>query len=290
MEIEVKAYGKINLGLDVLNRRSDGYHEVKMLMQSIELHDVVYIRTTENRAIELSCDSQWVPSGRGNIAYKAAELMLERYNIKNGVKIIIKKNIPVAAGLAGGSSNAAAVIKGFNKIFELKLSSKEMMELGREIGADVPFCIMGGTMLAEGIGELLTVLKPLKDVNLLLVKPRIGVSTAWVFNSLKLEGIIEHPEIDALVKATEQGSIDYLAKNMINVLETVTISKHPVIGKIKNELLRNGALGSMMSGSGPTVFGIYIDRQTAVKAFHQIKRNNWECILTHTICGESDFL
>jgi 4-diphosphocytidyl-2-C-methyl-D-erythritol kinase len=286
--IEVKAYAKINLALDVLNKRSDGYHEVRMLMQSIKLHDIVYIELTETGDIDVSCDSQWVPPGKGNIAYKAAELILERYNLRQGIKITIKKNIPVAAGLAGGSSNAAAIIKGFNEIFELGLSQSDMMALGKQIGADVPFCIKGGTMLAEGIGEKLTSVKPLKETSLLLARPGIGVSTAWVYNNLILENIKERPEIDAMISAVEKNQIDYIARNMKNVLETVTIPRYPVIGRIKSELLKNDALGSMMSGSGPTVFGIFKDKETAQKAFQFIKRNNRECILTETTCGESE--
>ena len=282
--IELKAQAKINLSLDVLRKRPDGYHEVKMIMQTIELHDRVYIDTTDGD-IDVVSDCRWVPSGEENIAFKAARLILDTCCIKKGVRIKIDKHIPVAAGLAGGSSDAAAVLKGINELFQLGLQENELMVLGKQIGADVPFCIRGGTMLSEGIGEILTPLVPLKEVDLVLVKPKIGVPTAWVYKNLEIDKIMERPDTERLIENIGEGRIDMLAKGMKNVLETVTIKKYGVIDEIKAKLLELGALGSMMSGSGPTVFGIFSDRISAQNACDRIKSDKWECFLTKTISG-----
>lgn len=284
-EINLKANGKINLSLDVLRKRDDGYHEVQMIMQSINLHDEVCIEIIDD-GIYVSCNKPWVPSGSDNIAYKAAELLMKRYKIKKGVNIKIIKNIPVSAGLAGGSTDAAAVIKGINKLFSLNLDQKELMELGKTIGADVPFCIKGGTMLSEGIGELLTPVKPFSNVNILLVKPKISVSTAWVYKNLDINNISERPNIQSILDAIDKRDIGYVANSMKNVLETVTIKKYGVIEEIKQELLELGALGSMMSGSGPTVFGIFENKEKAHFAYEKIQNTRRECIMTETLCEE----
>lgn len=287
--ILLKANAKINLSLDVLGKRDDGYHEVKMIMQSINLHDDVYIEITDDYTddgIYISCNKPWIPTGSGNIAYKAAKLIKKKYEIKKGIKIKIIKNIPVSAGLAGGSTDAAAVIKGINKLFSLNLDNKEMMELGKTIGADVPFCITGGTVLSEGIGEVLTPVRSFRNVNIVLVKPKVSVSTAWVYKNLDLNNISERPDIPLILDAIEKEDIGCVAKNMKNVLEAVTAKKHQVIEEIKEKLINFGALGSMMSGSGPTVFGIFENKEKARLAYVKMKNSKCECFMAETLCEE----
>lgn len=277
--LELMAKAKINLALDVLGKRADGYHEVRMVMQTIDLCDKVCIEITD-RDIEIECNCPWVPNNCDNIAFKAAQLLKEKYAISKGVKIRIEKNIPVAAGLAGGSTDAASVLKGMNQLFDLGISTEELMALGKQIGADVPYCIKGGTMLAEGIGEILTELPQLEETPILLVKPKIGVSTAWVYKNLNLEDIKVRPDTALLTEALRTGDNHALCHSMINVLETVTIPRYTVIKRIKDRLTELGASGSMMSGSGPSVFGIFKDGQSAQKAYNEIKKSNWECYLT----------
>lgn len=283
--ISLKAFAKINLSLDVLRKRQDGYHEVRMIMQTIDLYDKVILEV-KDKGIEVSCNKPWVPGGPDNIAYKAANLLMQKYNIDRGISIRIIKNIPVAAGLAGGSADAAAVLRGMNEIFSLGLSQDELMVLGKDIGADVPFCIKGGTMLAEGIGEVLTDIKPFSNVDIVLVKPRISVSTAWVYNNLNLDKISIRPETQLIIKAISDKDKNYVTQNMQNVLESVTLEKYSIIKDIKDELIKFGALGSMMSGSGPSVFGIFENKQKAQYAYENIKVNKWECFLTETLCEE----
>ena len=279
----IKARAKINLSLDVLRKREDGYHDVQMIMQSISLHDKVFLDQIEEKSIQISCDKKWVPSNSDNIAYKAAKLLMDKFDLQKGIAIKIVKNIPVAAGLAGGSADAAAVLKGMNKLFSLNLELEELMQLGKTIGADIPFCVKGGTMLAEGIGEALTDLKPLNDVDIVLVKPKISVSTAWVYKNLNIEKITSRPYTDHLIEMIEKRDLHSLGNKMVNVLEEVTIKKHGIISEIKEKLIKFGALGSMMSGSGPTVFGIFENRLTAQKAYENISRDErWDCILTET--------
>lgn len=280
--IELKAPAKLNLSLDVLGKRPDGYHELRMIMQTIGLCDTVTLEVS-GEGIEVSCNSPFAPSGSGNIAYKAAALLMEACRIDKGIKIRIDKKIPVAAGLGGGSSDAAAVLKGMNALFSLGRNPAELAELGKQIGADVPYFIKGGTVLAEGIGEVLTELDRLADVDIVLVMPRFGVSTAWVYKNLVLEDIHERPDTDLLIRAVRERKLDVLARNMRNVLETVTIKKHGIIAGIKKRLLELGALGSMMSGSGPSVFGIFGDKQSAQRAWEKMRQDNWQCFLTHTV-------
>lgn len=283
----IKARAKINLSLDVLGKREDGYHDVKMIMQSISLHDKVFLNLIDEKCIRISCDKRWVPSNSDNIAYKAAKILMDKYNLQKGINIKIVKNIPVAAGLAGGSADAAAVLRGMNEIFSLNLTQEELMQLGKTIGADIPFCIKGGTMLAEGIGEILTEIKPLKNVDIVLVKPRISVSTAWVYKNLNIDKIVLRPDTDYLISLVEKRDLQNLGKKMVNVLESVTIKNYEIIGEIKEKLVKLGAFGSMMSGSGPTVFGVFENRLTAQRAYEEIKRDNrWDCILTETFCEE----
>ncbi len=279
--ISIKAHAKINLSLDVLNKREDGYHNLQMIMQTIQLYDTITIQKIPS-GIEIKCAAKYVPNNSTNIAYKAAEAMINKYTLDSGVKIEINKKIPVAAGLAGGSTDAAAVIKGINTLFQLNISQNELMQIGKTIGADVPYCIMGGTALAEGIGEKLTPLTPFENIPILLIKPRIGVSTAWVYKSLNLGRIVEKPNTRMLISALDKKDIKFIGCNMRNVLESVTIPKYPVIERIKKTLVEEGAIGSMMSGSGPTVFGIFEDKEKAEVAYNKLKSSVNECILTYT--------
>ena len=270
-QIELKALAKINLGLDVLGRRENGYHDVRMVMQSIYLYDDVKIERKEEPGIEIETNLFFLPTGEGNIAYKAADLLIREFDIKEGVRITLKKHIPVAAGMAGGSSNAAAVLFGMNRLFVLKLSREELMERGVKLGADVPYCIMRGTVLAEGIGEELSVLPAMPKCTVLIAKPPISVSTKVVYEALDSSEIQKHPDIDGLLAGLEKGDLHEIASHMGNVLEDVTIPMHPVIEQIKQEMKDAGALNAMMSGSGPTVFGLFENKMEARKAQERIR-------------------
>ena len=228
-QIELKALAKINLGLDVLGRRENGYHDVRMVMQTIYLYDEVKLTKKKEPGIELTTNLGFLPTGDTNIAYKAAKLLIEEFGISEGVKIVLNKHIPVAAGLAGGSSDAAAVLFGMNRMFGLHLQQKDLMERGVKLGADVPYCIMRGTVLAEGIGEELSVLPAMPKCTVLIAKPPVSVSTKVVYEALDSEEIIEHPDIDALIEGLRQKDLHRISENMGNVLEDVTIPMHPVI-------------------------------------------------------------
>ncbi len=271
-QIKLKALAKINLGLDVLGRRENGYHDVRMIMQSIYIYDDVTIIRKEQAGIQVETNLYFLPVDQNNIAYKAAAMLMEEFGLPGGVKIILNKHIPVAAGMAGGSSNAAAVLFGMNKMFRLGLSREALMERGVKLGADVPYCIMRGTVLAEGIGEELTVLPSIPACTVLVAKPPISVSTKVVYEALDAKEIVEHPDIDALIRGLENGSLREIAEHMGNVLEDVTIPMYPVIEEIKNEMKEAGALNAMMSGSGPTVFGLFESRAAARKAQERIRR------------------
>lgn len=283
----VKAPAKINLALDVLGKRSDGYHNVAMIMQTIDLYDTITIKN-ELEGIKLTSDSTKIPLNESNIAYKAAHYLCTKYNVKRGVHIHIEKRIPVAAGLAGGSTDAAAVLKLLNKAWELKLSKTELMEAGKQLGADVPFCIQGGTCLAEGLGEKLTVIKGIPACHILLAKPSIEVSTKEVYQSLKLNEITERPNIPGMLKAIEEQDILGICSKMGNVLETVTIKLHPIILELKQKLFEYGAIGSLMSGSGSTVFGIFTDMSAAYAAYDNIKTLVNEVYVVKTFDGRTD--
>lgn len=269
--IELKALAKINLGLDVLGKRENGYHDVRMVMQSIYLYDDVRIERTKNPGIEVKTNLYFLPTDENNIAYKAAAMLIEEFQIHEGVVITLDKHIPVAAGMAGGSSNAAAVLFGMNKMFGLGLSKQELMDRGVKLGADVPYCIMRGTVLAEGIGEELTVLPAMPKCTVLVAKPGISVSTKMVYEALDSKEIVKHPDIDALLAGLEKGSLREVAASMGNVLEDVTIPMYPVIEDIKNVMKEEGALNAMMSGSGPTVFGLFENKAQARKAQEKIR-------------------
>lgn len=273
-QIELKALAKINLGLDVLGRRENGYHDVRMVMQSIYLYDEVKIEKTEAPGIALASNLSFLPTGEGNIAYKAAQLLTEEFEIGEGVKITLNKHIPVAAGLAGGSSNAAAVLFGMNRMFRLGLTQDELMARGVRLGADVPYCIMRGTVLAEGIGEELSVLPAMPKCTVLIAKPPVSVSTKVVYEALDAKEIVEHPDIDGIIAGLKKHSLKQVAACMGNVLEDVTIPMHPVIDRIKQEMIDAGALNAMMSGSGPTVFGLFESRGAAREAQRRIREKS----------------
>ncbi|PWE85587.1 4-diphosphocytidyl-2C-methyl-D-erythritol kinase, partial [Eubacterium ramulus] len=264
---------KINLGLDVLGKREDGYHEVRMVMQTIHLYDRVEIKKTRSPHIHVETNLYYLPVNEDNLVYRAAKLMKDEFQIKEGVRIVLQKFIPVAAGLAGGSSDAAAVLVGMNRIFNLGLKQNKLMELGLKIGADVPFCIMRGTALAEGIGEKLTALPPMPKCPVLIAKPAISVSTKAVYEGLKLYDGMEHPDIDGVMEGIQQKDLKGVASHMGNILETVTIPMYPVIEDIKKLMLENGALNAMMSGSGPTVFGLFPNEKEIRRAYEALKQS-----------------
>ncbi len=268
---QLKALAKINLGLDVIGRRDNGYHDVRMVMQTIYLYDDVTIKKTEEPGIVVKTNLSFLPVNEDNIAYKAAKMLIEEFEIENGVEITLDKHIPVAAGLAGGSSNAAAVLVGMNQIFGLRLTQKDLMERGVKLGADVPYCVMRGTVLAEGIGEILSPLPPMPKCYILIAKPGINVSTKVVYEKLDSKPIENHPDIDAIIEGLEQEDIHKVAASLGNVLEAVTIEDYPVIEEIKDAMKKAGALNAMMSGSGPTVFGIFDDKKVAKEAKETIK-------------------
>ena len=269
--LKLKSLAKINLGLDVLGRRENGYHDVRMVMQTIYLYDDVTLNKTEESGIQLKTNLTYLPTDEKNIAYKAAKMLIEEFNIKEGVEIILNKHIPVAAGMAGGSSNAAAVLVGMNRLFGLELSQQELKSRGVKLGADVPYCIMRGTVLAEGIGEVLTPLAPMPKCYVLVAKPGISVSTKTVYEKLDAKEIENHPDIDGVIAGLDEGDLKKIAASMGNVLEHVTITDYPIIEDIKTVMKEEGALNAMMSGSGPTVFGIFDDKQLARKAGQKIK-------------------
>jgi len=263
--------GKINLGLDVLGRRENGYHDVRMVMQTLYLYDQIRMQKTKEPGIRLSTNLYYLPADENNLAYKAADLLMREFEIKEGVDIALEKHIPVAAGMAGGSSNAAAVLFGMNRMFSLGLSQKELMDRGVTLGADVPYCVMRGTVLAEGIGEILTPLPAMPKCHVLIAKPPISVSTKLVYEKLDSHEITEHPDIDGILDGLKSKNLKKIASCIGNVLEKVTIEEYPVIEEIKNVMKENGALNAMMSGSGPTVFGIYEEKERAKRAAQKIK-------------------
>lgn len=269
--MKLRALAKINLGLDVTGKRPDGYHEVRMIMQNIQMFDQLEIERSEQPGIRIETNLSFLPCNENNLVYKAADLLMKEFDIREGLDVKLSKFIPVAAGMAGGSSDAAAVMVGVNRMFQLGLSVRELMERGVKIGADVPYCIMRGTALAEGIGEKLTKLPPMPFCYVLIGKPGINVSTKFVYGNLDLKKIEHHPDIDGIRQAIEQKDLKGIASRMGNVLELVTCPAYPVIDDIKNLMIREGALNAMMSGSGPTVFGLFEDKDTAQKAYETLR-------------------
>ncbi len=278
--IRLKAMAKINLGLDVLRKRPDGYHDVKMIMQSVDLYDDLELEKTEEPGIVLTCNADRIPTDESNLIWKAADLLLKEKNPEGGVRIHLTKRIPMEAGMAGGSTDAAAALKGINELFDLGYTTEELMERAVKIGADVPYCIMGGTALSEGIGEILSPLSPMPDCQILIAKPDFPVSTVFVYRNLKAAELTWHPDIDGMAEALKEQSLQGITERLGNVLETVTVPAHPVIGSIKEKMKQDGALGALMSGSGPTVFGIFDDSERAEAALHSMEESG----LAGTVC------
>ncbi len=269
----LKAYGKINLGLDVLRQREDGYHQVRMIMQTVGIFDRIGLKREEEPGIRVETNLFYLPTNENNLVYRAADMLMKEFHITEGISIHLRKFIPVSAGMAGGSSDAAAVLFGINKMFRLGLSINQLMERGVKIGADVPYCILRGTALSEGIGEILTPLPPVPQCHVLIAKPGISVSTRFVYtnlhaNELKPE---QHPDIDGILDGIRKQDIRQIAGKLGNVLETVTIKEYPIIRTIKEKMMEYGAIGSLMSGSGPTVFGLFPDLKTAEKAYDHFR-------------------
>lgn len=273
-EIKLRARAKINLGLDVVGKREDGYHEVRMIMQTIRLYDQITITKRVQPGIFVKTNLVYLPSNEDNLVYQAAKILADEFGIRKGIFIDLKKIIPVAAGMAGGSADAAAVLVGMNKMFQLGLSRRQLMERAVTLGADVPYCIMRGTALAEGIGEKLTRLPAMPACQIVIAKPGIHVSTKFVYRNLCLHQGIQHPDIDAQIRALKAGDLKGLAENMGNVLEDVTIPVYPVIGRIKEFMMECGAVGAMMSGSGPTVFGLFADKAQAKKTYDKLRKGS----------------
>ena len=271
--IQMKALAKVNLGLDVIRRREDGYHEVKMIMQTVRLYDRIILEKTQ-KGISMETNLSFLPVNEQNIAYRAAKMLMDEFHIQGGLHIKIDKHIPVAAGMAGGSTDGAAVLYGVNKIFELGLTKRQLMERGVKLGADVPYCIMRGTVLSEGIGEILTPVPSLPDCHILIAKPPVSVSTKHVYENLKLDKIEKHPDIDGMVEALRMEELHGVTQRMENVLETVTIPEHPEIQQIKDLMIKDGALNALMSGSGPTVFGIFDDREKGMRARDLLRKSS----------------
>lgn len=286
--IKIKAYAKVNLSLDVIARKENGYHEVEMIMQQVTLYDNVTI-TKKDKGISINCDSMFVPNNHKNIAYKIAEDVLNIYNIESGIHIDIKKKIPVAAGLAGGSANAAAVIKGLNKLFALDMTLEEMKDISLKHGADIPFCIEGGAAVARGIGEELQVIKGLDKVWMVLYKPSIGISTREIYSALDINKIYKHPNTNYLLENLESGNFKEVARNMYNVLEEVTVKKYSLIKEIEGKMKEYGAIGAMMSGSGPTVFGIFKNYRSAECAYKNLLKKNKQVFLVMSYDGGKNY-
>ncbi len=270
-KIELFAHGKVNLALDVLGRRPNGYHDVKMVMQSLQIYDKVKIEKVPKQGIEVRTNLKDLPVDQNNLAYKAADMLVKEFGIKDGILIRLEKHIPVAAGMAGGSTDCAAVLVGMNEIFDLGLDEQGLRDRGVKLGADVPYCIMQGTVLAEGIGEELSRLPAMPKCYVLLAKPPVGVSTKMVYEKLDAYDGYAHPNVDGVIEGLTEQDLKKITDNMGNVLEQVTVDVHPEITRIEELMKEQGALNAMMSGSGPTVFGIFDQKQTAKKAMQVMK-------------------
>ena len=264
--INLRAMAKINLSLDVIGTRPDGYHDLRMVMQSVRLSDQVTVSPTRAPGVRMKTNLRYLPADQTNLAARAAALVMEECGVRDGVFINLEKHIPVAAGLAGGSSDAAAVLVAMNLLFGLRLPQEKLREMGKRLGADIPFCVMRGTALAEGIGEVLTPLPSIPACQILIAKPPIDVSTKFVYTNLKANELESHPDIDGQIAAIRSGDLAGMCRTMGNVLETVTVPAYPVIGEIRDVMLSYGAVNAMMSGSGPTVFGIFEKKEDAEAA------------------------
>lgn len=270
-KLELKAYGKINLGLDVIRKRPDGYHDLDMVMQMVDVYDDVILTQIEGTEIVVRTDTAVLSNGTDNLAYMAARMLMDEFGITQGLEITIRKRIPIAGGMAGGSSDCAATLTGVNQMFDLGLGKEELMERGVRLGADVPYCILGGTAIARGIGEILTPLPTPPKCHVIIAKPPVSVSTAFVYGNIKPDKIEKRPDIEAMVSAIKAQNLYKLAESLYNVMEDITVPKYPIIQEIKTVMLENGALNSIMSGSGPTVFGLYDDIEKAEQTVELLK-------------------
>lgn len=271
--MKLRALAKINLGLDVTGKREDGYHEVRMVMQTIQMYDQLEIKESKELGIRLTTNLPFLPCNDGNLVYKAAKLLMDEFDIRQGVDMNLTKFIPVAAGMAGGSSDAAAALVGINRMFQLGLTKRQLMERGVQIGADVPYCVMRGTALAEGIGEKLTSLPGVPMCYVLIGKPGINVSTKTAYENLRLDAIQRRPDIDGMIAAIRNQDLRSITEKMENVFEPGIMEKYPVISEIEKFMEERGALKAMMSGSGPTVFGIFEDREKMFAASEALKKS-----------------
>lgn len=269
--MQILANAKINLSLDVLGTLPNGYHEVSMIMQSIDLHDVLNMEKNDSGCITLSCDKTELPCDSSNLIIRAASKLMEYTGSHDGVDITLHKNIPMAAGLAGGSADAAAALVGINRLFGYGLDIEELKRLGATLGADIPFCIQGGTCLAEGIGEKLSAITPVPDCHIVLIKPVFDVSTKYVYDNLILNGDTIHPDVSGMAELIKKGDLHGVCSLVGNILETVTVVGYPAIDSYKKALIEAGALGSLMSGSGPTVYGLFDDASVAENAVKAIE-------------------
>ncbi|HJB07740.1 MAG TPA: 4-(cytidine 5'-diphospho)-2-C-methyl-D-erythritol kinase [Candidatus Enterocloster faecavium] len=271
--LRLKAYGKINLALDVTGIRDDGYHEVRMIMQTVRLHDSIELYRSQKPGIRLETNLYYLPVNEQNLAYKAARLLMDEFHIQEGLGMRLRKFIPVAAGMAGGSSDAAAVLFGVNRMFGLGLSREELMKRGVTLGADIPYCLMRGTALSEGIGEKLTALPPMPQCQVLIAKPGISVSTKTVYRALDEMELKpeQHPDIDGMIQSIQEGNLVDVSGKFGNVLELVTGQRYPVIGQLEQVMMERGALNAMMSGSGPTVFGIFTNPRAAQDTYEYLR-------------------
>ncbi|GEB34014.1 4-diphosphocytidyl-2-C-methyl-D-erythritol kinase [Brevibacillus sp. 1238] len=287
VRISVKAPAKINLTLDVLAKRPDGYHEVEMVMTTVDLADRVDLTLREDGEITLDCSASFVPDDIRNHAYKAAVLLKERYQVRQGVRLYIDKQIPVAAGLAGGSSDAAATLRGLNQLWNLGLSLDELAEIGAEIGSDVPFCVYGGTALAKGRGEQITHLGTPAPCWVILAKPPIGVSTPDVYGNLRVDKIDNHPDTRQMLQAISEQDFSLMCQSLGNVLENVTLSLYPQVRQIKELMIASGADGVLMSGSGPTVFAL-VQKEAKVHRIYNALRGFVKDVFVVRMLGSQD--
>lgn len=272
-KLTIQGMAKINLGLDVIRRREDGYHEVKMVMQTLNLCDTLTIEKSDTPSITIQVGTAPLPADENNLIYKSANLLIQHCNLSQGISVSLQKEIPIAAGMAGGSTDAAATLLGMNQLFALGLSLEELQKIGVKIGADVPYCLQGGTALSEGIGEILTTLPAAPDCFVVVGKPEISVSTKYVYENLHANSLQYHPDIDGMVASITNKDLDGITKRMENVLETVTEKEYPVITDIKDLLKEKGAENALMSGSGPTVFGIFTEEERAREARESLQQS-----------------
>lgn len=284
MRQTLRAYAKVNLALDVVGKRPDGYHEVDMIMQKVGLYDEITVETIDS-GIELTTNHGFLPLDERNIAYRAVQLMREAHGIRQGIHVHVEKRIPIAAGLAGGSTDAASVIRGIDRLLALGMTVEEMMILGKKLGADVPFCFLPGAARARGIGERLEPVVGLDDVWMVLTKPNLSVSTQSIYNQLRPEDYAEHPDVEGMIRALEMGNLYEISARLGNVLEKATFRAHPVVAREKQRMIAYGAKGSLMSGSGPTVFGLFNREHRARAAWKNFYRFNRQTYLVKSYSG-----